>query len=144
MLPNQLSCDGLWAECICQIQPADRMASDSSAAQLEKSDLICSDRWTRNCTSARVTLHSTTATPETAGASLKPQSNRKHLMRAGVYLCFLNFKGRRSLHTHTHTPFTLRMSWFLSGSPETSQRCLRNKLKEYSPGGMHRCSCSSC
>lgn len=41
----------------------------------KKSDLIRSDRWTRNCTSARVTLHSTTATPETAGASLKPRSN---------------------------------------------------------------------
>lgn len=57
-----------------------------------KSDLICSDRWTQNCTSAWVTLHSTTATPETAGASLKPRSNRNHLMRAGVYLCLLNFK----------------------------------------------------
>lgn len=64
-----------------------------------KSDLICSDRWTQKCTSARVTLHSTTATPETAGASLKPRSNRNHLMRAGVYLCLLNFKVRQSLYT---------------------------------------------
>lgn len=108
-----------------------------------KSDLICSDRWTQNCTSARVTLHSTTATPETAGASLKPRSNRNHLMRAGVYLCLLNFKARWSLYTHKFNVSCDAWPGFCQSPWKLSKRC-EKQSKEYSPDSMRRCSCSSC